>query len=687
MLYSQRFDNITGDLRTIIVWKTVVPADSITIYSMLSNSSGLSQQRWVFLLLILITAGALRLWQLDAVPPGLYRDEAYNGLDALGVLDGDRPLYFENNNGREPLYVYITSVSVWLFGRSVWAVRLGAAVVGTLTTLIIYKWATAWFDEQIGLLTAWFWAVTVWPIHLSRIGFRVVTLVPFLALAAWLGTVAYRRQKVVWWFAAGLAYGLSYYSYLAVRFTPVLLVAFVLYLWWQKRHRPLIKGLPWLGLGLGLALLPLLWVGWQQPELFLGRTGQVSILSEDINNGDLWGTLISHIGRSLGLFFWAGDEIIRHNPAGRPLFDPLIAVPFVIGVGWCVAHWRQSAAMGVLVWTAVMLGPTILAEDAPHFLRAVGILPATLIFPAIGLSWLLSSPTLEGSWRKAGLTTLILVASLGFTIHDYFSVYAQDEDTAYLFEAAARQLADSLKSEQNPSTVVWDRDRYWSNWPSIRFLWDLEGVPYSYDNFAAETEEIGVAPSVWYLWPYERERLAFVVQQIEAPAVISAEVGPLARGDLEPEAYPFYVRYEVSERMGLKLEESIRFNNQYELHVPADVTVDTESQTVMVDLYWSSALAAENRPPVTVFVHVLDTESGILSGQSDTIPAQGYLPSEWWSADVIVHDRHEIVLTAPFNPDRHHILVGLYPVGQPNQRLPIVDDAGQPARDSWRVTP
>ncbi|MCB0036609.1 MAG: glycosyltransferase family 39 protein [Anaerolineales bacterium] len=184
------------------------------------------------MLLITVVAAVLRLWQLDHLPPGLYRDEAYNGLDALEVLAGNWQLYFANNNGREPFYIYLTAVSVGLFGRAAWAVRLGAAVVGTLTTLTVYQLGKSWFDERIGFLSAWLWAVTVWPVHLSRIGFRTVTVVPFLALSAWLLTVAYKRQRPLWWVTAGLVYGLGYYTYLAIRFTPLLLLLAFLYLWW-----------------------------------------------------------------------------------------------------------------------------------------------------------------------------------------------------------------------------------------------------------------------------------------------------------------------------------------------------------------------------------------------------------------------------------------------------------------------
>jgi hypothetical protein len=35
----------------------------------------------ILLLILILVAVTLRLWRLDALPPGLYADEAFNGLD------------------------------------------------------------------------------------------------------------------------------------------------------------------------------------------------------------------------------------------------------------------------------------------------------------------------------------------------------------------------------------------------------------------------------------------------------------------------------------------------------------------------------------------------------------------------------------------------------------------------------
>ena len=40
------------------------------------------------LLGVILLAAFLRLWRLGEMPPGLYHDEAYNGLDALSLTEG-----------------------------------------------------------------------------------------------------------------------------------------------------------------------------------------------------------------------------------------------------------------------------------------------------------------------------------------------------------------------------------------------------------------------------------------------------------------------------------------------------------------------------------------------------------------------------------------------------------------------
>ncbi len=193
------------------------------------------------------------------------------------------------------------------------------------------------------------------------------------------------------WIAAGALYGASWYTYNAARFTPVAVACLGIYglLTHREEMKRLWRGAVWAGLVALVVLLPLGLYTLGHPDIVLARTGQVSVFSEQINGGHFWQTLGRHTLATLGMFTIRGDRIWRHNVSGRPVWGPALGLAFTIGVGVALARFRRSAAMAtVLLWTAAMAVPTLLAEDAPHFLRGVGVLPTAALLPVLGLAWL-----------------------------------------------------------------------------------------------------------------------------------------------------------------------------------------------------------------------------------------------------------------------------------------------------------
>ena len=140
-------------------------------------------------LLVMVTAvgAALRLWRLSEVPPGLFQDEAFNGLDALRVLDGYHPLFFPSNAGREPLHIYLQALGIGMLGPTLAALRAASAVVGILTLPAMY-WLgrelfgapSEWKGRAIGLIAAAAMATSYWHLSFSRLGFRGILLIPDL---------------------------------------------------------------------------------------------------------------------------------------------------------------------------------------------------------------------------------------------------------------------------------------------------------------------------------------------------------------------------------------------------------------------------------------------------------------------------------------------------------------------------
>jgi 4-amino-4-deoxy-L-arabinose transferase-like glycosyltransferase len=662
---------------------------------------------WVPLLLVIAMATALRFWALGSIPPGLYHDEAFNGLDALGVLEGERPVFFEANNGREPLFIYLVALSVAVLGRSPGAIRMVAALLGTLTIPASYLMAKAMFNRRIGLLAAVITGLTLWHVNLSRVGFRAVAMPLLVALTLWQLWLGLKDGNRRHFLAGGLLYGLTFYTYLAARFTILALAVFGLYLvgGWRPAlsgvlslSKGLVEGLEARGwrrgaLAFALAALvvltPLMVYVATHGDAFLGRVGQVSIFNPTINEGDFWGTLLRHVGKTLLMFTNRGDFIPRHNVPLRPVFDPVLSAFFLLGLILCLRRFRQRAEHAfVVIWLAVMLLPTILAEGAPHFLRSVGILPVAFVVPAVGLDSLwcfLENKSIAPV--AAGAVALALVFGLGDTTIDYFGDHAASQDVRYNFETAAVDLATQanrflgtgwdgtrLRARQNaplPERHLYIAERLWRDWASVRFL-----VPPSPNlTILGENDKLSEHSSaevMLILWPYEDYRQ--YLSLLPVGSTIAVQEGSLERGDLEKEARLLYITFTATATTVPSGGPEARFEKGLTL---VDHRLDAVSpRELRLSLLWRAE--AEIGADYTVFVHL--TRDDVILAQDDSLPAGGYYPTSLWRVGDIVDDEHTLALPGPYDPGKHKLVVGFYQL-ETLHRLQVLDEAGKPVSD------
>jgi 4-amino-4-deoxy-L-arabinose transferase-like glycosyltransferase len=611
-------------------------------------------------------AAALRLFFLAEIPPGLYHDEAFNGLDALGILGGEHAIYFAANRGREPLFIYLIAVTVGVFGRTPGALRLAAAICGTLTVPATYLMARVWFNRRIAVLSAAIIATTYWHVHLSRVGFRAVTLPLAIAVAVWVSGRAYHSRSRGTWLLAGILYGACFYTYVAVRLTPVVVLGFAVYLLLAGEKDRLWPGALTFAAGTLVTLLPLGLYALNHWDVLTGRPGQVSVFNPLINDGDLPGTLIRQLLSTLGMFFVRGDTIPRHNLPGRPVFDPLMAGAMILGTGLTAARaWRRHSGSALtLIWVGLMLVPTWLAEDAPHFLRAVGVLPLLVVLPALGLDaarrWL---DERERQVWSSVLTCGVLVISLGATGWDYFVRYASRPDTLYAFEDAAADLAAQVNtflgngwdgdgmiatrtSPRADRQVYMDR-RVWDEWASTAFL-----IPATEQTtvFSPNAPPPVSKPGMLVVWPHGG--LDAYVSALPRNGRITARVGPLTRGDLEETPYVPYVTYVVMPGAQPSIKAIADFDDGIVL---VGYAIEKKRQAWEITLEWT----ALSRPGDDYTVSVRLIDDGQPVAQDDGKPGDGYYPTGLWRPGDLVVDRHTLELKEDHLDDAE-LLVGLY---------------------------
>lgn len=625
---------------------------------------------------VTLLAAMLRFPLLGQLPPGLYHDEAINGLDAARVLDGVTPVFFTANNGREPLFIYLIAGSIALLGRTALAVRIVSAILGTLTVPATYLLGRRLFSRRIGLLAAVVTAITVWPLNLSRVGFRAVAMPPFVALMVWAFWHGYEftttpggegRHGWRWFGLAGVFAGLMLYTYLAARFVPLVFLLFVGHL--AATRRPI----PWRGLLVFaivtcLVAAPLLgYFVAHRAEAAL-RVFQVSILNPEISAGDPWGTLARHLGRTLLMFNVRGDFIPRHNVPLRPVFDPLISLVFLVGLGAAVRRWRQPAYGLVLIWTGVMLLPTVLAEDAPHFLRAVGVLPVLFVFPALGLSaagdWLrqrrfpgrsegeAAGGTGRGASPPLFLVAGVLTVSLGLTTCDYFVRHARSENAYYQFEAGASELAADINQflGANPSGQVYIDDTLWAGWAAIPFLVG-ESLRVNVLTNQAPAPSVVSPPLLVAVWPFQD--LSPYRDLLPQPSTISVREGARERGDLEQEARLMYVLFRAAAKANTGPPLAL-FGNGIALR-EASVAPLPDGR-LQVHLVWECRQRMLTDYSVTV---QLLGPTGLIT-QDDGPPALGYHPTSAWRPGDQVVDERLLAPRSAYEPASQQLIVAIY---------------------------
>lgn len=402
---------------------------------------------------VLALACFLRFWQLDTVPAAISNDEAFDVLDARSILQGDRPIFFPTNNGREVLFMYLQAGVYALGGQGLVQARLVSALAGVLAVGLVYLLGRRMLGPWPALFAAALMATSFWPVFESRLVLRGALLPPVSLVAVlclWLWWEAVRRghphRAWLWAGCAGLAFGAGLYVDTAARLLPLVPLGFIGYLLVTRRvdRRSGVAGLAILAGLLALTFAPQAGYFWTAPDGLTSRTDQISTLRLLWEEGRP-GPFIEGIANTAGMFSVRGDPSVRYNLPLRPVFDPVTAVVFYAGLLLCLivlgagvsrgrhlpilrrpaADRLAPAAALLTVWLIAGLLPSALALEGPGFLRGIGAQPAVFLLPAVGAVGLhrLIAGRAPGSWNRlvvpAGLAGLVALTAASTTF-DYF---------------------------------------------------------------------------------------------------------------------------------------------------------------------------------------------------------------------------------------------------------------------------
>ena len=657
---------------------------------------------WWLLILTLLIATALRLWQVGTLPPGLHYDEAADTIIAQQIARGESaPIFIEAYTGKEVLFFYWAAAWMKLIGPSVFAMRLAAAMVGVLTVAATYRAVAEILPSRIvhparrmqeaggksvALLAAIFVATSFWHILMSRLGFRSISepLIQALALAAFFRGLRLNRNR--WFVVAGIFIGLNLYTYLAARLFPVAIALIFLYfILFDRGHR--LDRLTQFVLTVASAVIVFLPLGLyfvQHPAAFLTRIEQVA------PRGDQLASLLTNIGKALGMFFVDGDPYIRFNLPGRPLFPVLLGILFLLGVLVALigvfrgrTMQRRGAYFSLITLTLVMLLPTALAvnEITPSNLRAIGLMPTVFAFPALGAWWSLKSiwtltlalPARAGvpadsadknvkSEFISALTRLrpIIFLMLAATALDagvtYFGQYVTEPQLYIQSDGDLADIANVLNHTDTNGEQVYIAALHYRH-PTVAALADK----YSQYKWLSGNRVVVLpnGPADLFFARLALPDEAWLKRFLPDSALIAAPLAP--DGQTNYRAYHLDVQPAVSPQVKL----DVNFDNSIQLIGYDRDVIASDQNDVSVTLYWR-VLGLPDHGDYSTFAQLRDAW-GLEWGQAGSFD----YPSEEWTPDEIIINQIDVPIAAGAPPGDYELRVGLFSQGA-NQRLNIV---------------
>ncbi len=409
------------------------------------HSSPDAQRRFqlILILLILLTAAALRIFDLTRVPPGFSQTEirtmkavetARLGMVASFYNVGD------GVSGYEGLYPVFQAITTSLIGDGLLCYRVLSMWCGLLSVALMYAVARRLFGRFAGLSAALALAVTLWPVILSRSAIRETLLLPLtLAMLLALSRALHLDRRIEPAIPATAAYtvlgvlvvGMAYTHWTGLMGLPLVGV-FIAYL--VLTRQPISRRVLYFS---AFALLVILILSIPYLTFTLRAFTLSGIRAFWVNRPENVGSLINTTLRGVASIVVAGDPSPDHNLPGSALVGPLGTILLVIGLVVAARRWRLPNMALMLCTLVIGLLPAVWSRGAPDFTKMIVALPAIMALIGLGAAvagrQLLQVKRLTQDRRAIVLLAAVGIASvlyIGETLFRRWAYYG-DVDEAY----------------------------------------------------------------------------------------------------------------------------------------------------------------------------------------------------------------------------------------------------------------
>ncbi len=424
----------------------------------------------ITLFLITLLGGVLRFFMLDKFPVSPNWDEVSHGYNAFSILTTGKdewgiklPLIFRAfGDFKLPLYIYLTSISVAVFGLNTFAIRFVSALAGTLAIPGIFLLTGVLFPEKklqikklsfsLPIISSIFLAVLPWHFFISHPALEANLALTFIIFGGYFLIKGIEMTKN--FLPAAILFGLSLHTYNTARvFIPLLLISFVL-LYYKKLIITRWAVISFLiiiffggivafqmATGAGTARYGKLNIITESTAYTLGQKRTESnlppLVAKLVYNRPLFfiQTAIANYFNyfSPGFFNQSLGAQTQFAIPGKNLIGLPLMLLFLIGFVYLVRHPKDKAHQFIFIWFALSPVAAALTVDPPQALRPNPMIPAIVIISGLGLLYLLEKISTSTKIIITSVFVITILLNFCLYLNDFFVTYPKTYSEAWQY--------------------------------------------------------------------------------------------------------------------------------------------------------------------------------------------------------------------------------------------------------------
>lgn len=426
---------------------------------------------------VLIIGVFLRFYKLGDTPNSLDWDEVSQGYNAYSILETGKDEFGTShpftirsfNDYKPPVYVYLTTIPVKIFGISPFSVRFPSTLAGSLSILLVFGLVYEIFRKEkyakkVALLSMFFFSISPMSIQFSRTGFDANVAVFFVLLGSWI-FIRYLSKEKIWPIFVGVFFlEVSVYTAHSEKiFAPLFFICLLFY----GRKFFLRKKTILIGLIAFFGFLNIFWFLDQETKvrsksvLFTASTQEsfetpIRQMAFDKDHNDhlnaflhnrrlvyvskYIGNYLSHF--NLNYLFVHGDNA-RHHASGMGILY-ITSLPFILLGIFFVIRKKIYPSYILFAWILIAPVASSFAVDAPNYQRSLIFLPTFHVFEALGWIYLFFFISrIKFSRIYIGIIIILFSVNVSYYLHQYFA--HTDTDYGKYWQYGYKEAIDYTK--------------------------------------------------------------------------------------------------------------------------------------------------------------------------------------------------------------------------------------------------